>query len=78
MGILPLATGIEAPWTTPPILAGFISGGWQWALYQTILLGVSTAAYYPFILAADKQAYAQEQADGQLTAEELTDEIVEN
>lgn len=78
MGILPLATGIEAPWTTPPILAGFISGGWQWALYQTILLGVSTAAYYPFILAADKQAYAQEQADGQLTAEELADEIVEN
>src|SRR5690625_6475853 len=71
MGILPLATGIEAPWTTPPILAGFISGGWQWALYQAILLVISIIGYFPFIRAADRQAYAQEQT----RSEEHTSEL---
>ena len=60
-GVLPLASGIEAPWTTPPILAGFISGGWRWAAYQAFLLVISVVGYFPFMRAADKQAYAQEQ-----------------
>lgn len=77
VGILPLANGVEAPWTTPPILAGFISGGWQWALYQAILLVISIIGYFPFIRAADRQAYAQEQTADELTPEQLAEEIVE-
>ena len=65
MGILPLANGVEAPWTTPPILASFISGGWQW-LYIAILLVISIIGYFPlFELLIDK--HTQEQ-----TADELT------
>src|SRR5690625_1334103 len=71
-GILPLASGIEAPWTTPPILAGFISGGWKWAAYQAFLLVISVVGYFPFMRAADKQAYAQEQG---LEGEEVVEAV---
>src|SRR5699024_11608011 len=53
VGILPLANGVEAPWTTTPILSGFISGGWQWSLYQVILFVISFFVYFFFIFAAD-------------------------
>lgn len=74
MGVLPLANGIEAPWTTPPILAGFISGGWKWAAYQAFLLVISVAGYFPFVRAADQQAYAEEQG---LEGQEVADAIQE-
>lgn len=61
VGILALPTGVVVPWTTPPIIQGFLAGGWTWAVYQAILLVVSTAAYYPFMRQVDKQAYLLEQ-----------------
>jgi len=62
-GTIPPAAGIEAPWTTPPVLAGYISGGWTWALLQGVLLIMSVIIYYPFARAADKAAYQEEQED---------------
>lgn len=31
-GFMPYTTGISVPWTTPPILSGFLNVGWQGAL----------------------------------------------
>lgn len=61
-GLLPLFTGVIAPWTTPPILSGLIIGGWRHALFQAFLLVVSIAMYYGFARAADRLAYRDELA----------------
>lgn len=74
-GILPLPIGIEAPWTTPPILQGLITGGWQWAVYQVVLLAMSIAVYYPFARIADTAAYNEEQGGEGL--EDLADSPVD-
>lgn len=62
LGILPLFTGVIAPWTTPPILSGLIIGGWKHAVFQAILLVLSVVIYFPFARAADKLAFTSEVA----------------
>ncbi|NLH71190.1 MAG: PTS sugar transporter subunit IIC [Brooklawnia sp.] len=61
-GLLPLFTGVIAPWTTPPILSGLIIGGWRHAVFQAVLLVLAIAIYYVFARAADQMAYADELA----------------
>ena len=61
-GMLPLFTGVIAPWTTPPILSGLIIGGWKHAVFQAILLVLAVALYYPFARKADSMARAEEEA----------------
>ena len=46
-GLVP-PTGVAAPWTTPPIISGFLVGGWKMALWQAIVLLISVAMYWPF------------------------------
>lgn len=60
-GILPPAMGVEVPWTTPPIIQGFLVGGWKWAVAQFVVIVMSIAIYYPFMKAIDDRAYAEEQ-----------------
>lgn len=52
---------IMVPWTTPPIIAGFIIAGWQGAIMQLAIILMSIAVWYPFFLKADKIAYEKEQ-----------------
>ena len=54
-GLVPLTTGVALPWTTPPILGGFLAtgGSWQAAVLQAILVVMSFVIYYPFFKAAD-------------------------
>lgn len=59
-GLAPLYTGIVAPWTTPPILSGFLIGGWQTALMQVIGLAISIVIYFPFMRKADALQYESE------------------
>ncbi|MCM0582052.1 PTS sugar transporter subunit IIC [Weissella diestrammenae] len=61
-GIVPPLNGVAAPWTTPPIISGFLIGGWKMAVWQTITLVMSTAVYFPFAAHYDKILFAQEQA----------------
>ena len=58
--ILPPMGGLMPPWTTPPILSGFLIGGWKYALAQIVLLVVATAIYLPFFKKADAMSYANE------------------
>lgn len=52
----------QIPWTTPPILAGFLvtGGDWRAALWQGIELVLAVAMYFPFFKACDRQAVKEE------------------
>ncbi|MBO0432306.1 PTS sugar transporter subunit IIC [Enterococcus sp. DIV0660C] len=59
-GLVPLFTAVQVPWTTPPIISGFLVGGWQAALLQTFVLAVGFFIYLPFVKKIDAMNYAQE------------------
>lgn len=60
IGILNPFTGVMVPWTTPPIISGFIVGGWKAALLQIGVIVMSTVVYYPFMRMIDKESYNSE------------------
>lgn len=61
-GLVPLYTGVLAPWTTPPIISGFIIGDWRTAVMQAVILAISVVVYLPFIRKMDRMAKAEEDA----------------
>lgn len=61
-GICPLYSGVVVPWTCPPIISGFLVGGWRTALLQVVILGLSVLVYLPFIRAVDK-GYVKSEAE---------------
>lgn len=61
-GLIPLYTGVVVPWTTPPIISGFLTGGWRTALFQVVVIAISTAIYFPFFKKVDSMNYKNEQA----------------
>lgn len=61
-GILPYLNGVQVPWTTPPVISGFLIGGWKVAIWQAIILIVSFFLYLPFARKYDNMLYAQEQS----------------
>lgn len=65
IGFMPYTNGVTVPWTTPPIISGFLCIGWQGALLQLIELVLSFFIYLPFARSVDKEAYEQEQAGAQ-------------
>lgn len=54
-GLVPYCNGIQIPWTTPPIISGFLSTDWRGAVLQILLLIVGVFIYMPFINIMDKQ-----------------------
>ncbi|WP_297951125.1 PTS sugar transporter subunit IIC [uncultured Lactobacillus sp.] len=61
-GVLPYLNGVQVPWTTPPVISGFLIGGWKVAIWQAIILVVSFFVYLPFVRSYDKMLYEKEQA----------------
>ena len=60
-GIMPYLTGAELPNGTPVVLGGFLAwGGIRGAVFQSILIAISTLIYYPFFKILDKQALEEE------------------
>ena len=62
-GLVPLFTAVQVPWTTPPIISGFLVGGWQAALLQAIVLTMGFFIYLPFVRKVDSLNYLQEQGE---------------
>ncbi|MEG1483658.1 PTS sugar transporter subunit IIC [Clostridium sp.] len=62
MEFMPLFNGVIAPWTTPPIISGFLVSGWQGAVVQVVAIIASVIIYYPFVMALDKQYRKEESA----------------
>ncbi|MCB2293602.1 PTS sugar transporter subunit IIC [Clostridium algoriphilum] len=52
-GILHPFSAVEVPWTTPPIVSGFILQGWKGAVWQALIIIWSCAAYFPFFMKQD-------------------------
>ena len=65
---IPLTNGVNIPWTTPPIISGFLISGWQGAVWQVIEMGLSALIFYPFFKLEDNKAYQIEM--GQIEADE--------
>lgn len=65
MGLVPLPTGlVQLPWTTPPILSGYlVTGSIAGGLLQLLLLVVATAIWIPFIKMADKKIVKEESGE---------------
>jgi PTS system cellobiose-specific IIC component len=60
-GLVPLTNGTNLPWTTPPVIAGFLLSGWKGAVLNIIQIIISAAIYYPFFKSVDRMALKQEQ-----------------
>lgn len=52
-GFIPPFSGVVVPWTTPPIISGFLLGGWRTALAQVFILVLSFLIYFPFMRKLD-------------------------
>lgn len=64
-GLVHPFAAVEIPWAVPPIISGFIVGGWRAALLQVVILFISFAGYYPFFRKLDAEAYRAEQEQAQ-------------
>ncbi|SER61432.1 PTS system, cellobiose-specific IIC component [Gracilibacillus ureilyticus] len=62
IGLVPPPAGIIVPWTTPPILSGFLATGnaWQGAVLQIFNLFVVGLIWWPFLKVLDKNYYETE------------------
>lgn len=61
--ILPLMGSILPPWSTPPIMSGFLAGGIRIAIYQIVVIIMSFVIYFPFIKKVDEEAYKLEKGE---------------
>lgn len=61
-GIVP-PFGVNVPWTTPPIISGFLVAGWRGSMLQIVLTLISTAIYFPFFKRQDRILLEQEQGN---------------
>lgn len=75
VGLVPLTNGVNIPWTTPPIISGFLISGWQGAAWQVVEMGLSAVIFYPFFKLEDNKAYQIEM--GQITSDESGNAIAE-
>ena len=60
MKLVPITNGVTIPWTTPPVISGFLATDWRGAVLQIILIVIGIFLYMPFIKAMDKQYLADE------------------
>jgi len=62
LGFVPLTTGATLPWTTPPIIGGFLAtgGSMNAAILQALCVVLSFGIYYPFFKAADREHVKRE------------------
>lgn len=72
-GLVPYTNGTNIPWTTPPVIAGFLVSGWRGALLNIVQIVISMAIYYPFFKSADKIAYDAEMQTSEVSAESVTE-----
>lgn len=66
IGLVPIPNGIIMPWTTPPVISGFLSSNWQGALLHIFLIALGCIIYYPFIAAVDRNNLIQENEMGNI------------
>lgn len=60
-------SGVAVPWTTPPIISGYLATGGKisGAVMQIVNFAIAFIMYYPFVRSWDKQNLKQEQSTQQ-------------
>lgn len=61
-GIVPRPNGVVIPWTTPPIIGGYLISGIRGSILQIVELVISLFIYLPFITVVDRTYCEQEKA----------------
>lgn len=72
IGLVPICNGVIMPWTTPPIISGFLASGWQGAILQVIMIIVGVFVYLPFIKTVDKGYIKQEEEALKVSTEDVS------
>ncbi|KRN22509.1 PTS sugar transporter subunit IIC [Lacticaseibacillus camelliae] len=63
LGWVPRTNGVLLPWTTPPIISGWLAtGSWTASVLQLFEIILGVLIYYPFVKMLDKQYIGEEQA----------------
>lgn len=63
IGWVPRTNGVLLPWTTPPIISGWLAtGSWTASVLQLFELILGILIYYPFVKMLDKQYLGEEAA----------------
>ncbi|UFJ41601.1 PTS cellobiose transporter subunit IIC [Brevibacillus humidisoli] len=70
-GLVAKPSGVSVPWTTPPIISGYLATGGKisGSILQIVNIFISLLIYYPFFRLWDKQKWLEEQ--GNLTAQNV-------
>lgn len=68
IGFLPAFGAMQVPWTTPPIVSGFLLGGWRGVVIQLVIFIASVAIWFPFVKMQDKIYVEQEQTNAEAEA----------
>ncbi|MDF2680802.1 MAG: celB [Brevibacillus sp.] len=69
LGWVAKPSGVAVPWTTPPIISGYLATGGKisGSVLQLVNFVLSLLIYYPFFRLWDKQKLAEEQAESTST-----------
>ncbi|MDO4416241.1 MAG: PTS transporter subunit EIIC [Erysipelotrichaceae bacterium] len=61
MGLVQVPYGLNLPWTTPPLISGFLQGGFSLMIWQVLMILGSMIIWYPFFRMGDKAALKEEE-----------------
>ena len=61
VGFLHPFSGIVLPWSTPPIISGFVLQGFKGVIWQLLIIALSTIIYFPFFKKQDEINLKNEQ-----------------
>ena len=65
VGFMAPFSAVQVPWTTPPVIAGFLLNGWQGAVVQLVNLVMAALVYLPFLKAQDKALLKEENGEAE-------------
>ena len=62
LGLMPAPVGLIGVTSMPIFFGGLLQGSWKIGVFQIVITIISCFVYYPFFMAMDKQALAEEKA----------------
>ena len=65
-GFLEPMGALMLPWTTPPILYGFLVNGWHGAIIQLLNIIAATIIYFPFLKMQDRECLEEEMEEDEI------------
>lgn len=75
IGIVPICSGVNIPWTCPLGISGILATNWVGGVLQILLLIMGVVLYMPFIKIMDKQYLHDEEEAAKKKAEGGDDDI---